>query len=282
MVHSLVAAAIRKAPILSGLVKRIDQLVAENDDLRRQLQLTMASPPVEAPPQVQSSEPGFDHVKAQEYEMHHAEQWIRENADWVWPLFDNAKGGAREVHDIVFKEFFAGDRSVWEEFAQWLDGKALLDVGSGPVPTPSVWQWPARRYVIDPLAAEYDRVVRQLFGRSWFEGVTLFPEAAEHNVVDLNGKIDGAVYCRNCLDHCAEPYLVLSNLARYAAPGSALLLWTDLFHLDGPDAGHSNITKDKNGFRRLIENLGFKIIRESPEALGRPTVNFGCFAVKLG
>jgi hypothetical protein len=280
VVHSLVAATARRTPFFSRLFKRIDQLAVENNDLRRQLQLALeehhAGPSTQSP----SGHRAFDHAKAQEYEMRHAEQWLRENADWVWPLFDSARAGARDVHEIVFQEFFAGSRPLWEQFAHSLDGKALLDVGSGPVPAPSLWPWPARRYVIDPLAGEYDRVVRHIFGRSWFEGITLFAEPAEHNVVELNGKIDGAVYCRNCLDHCAEPYLVLSNLASYAAPGSALLLWTDLFHLDGPDAGHSNITPDRIGFRRLIENLGFTIIRETPEALGRNTINFGCFAIK--
>jgi hypothetical protein len=255
VIRSLVKAAARRSPIVSRLFNRQIQQVAGGNR-------------------------AFDHTKAQEYELRHAEQWVRENADWIWPLFDKARAGAREAHEIVLQEFFAGDRSLWDQFANSLDGKALLDVGSGPVPIPSLWPWPARRYVIDPLAAEYDRVIRQLSGRSWFEGITLFAEAAEHNVADLNGKIDGAVYCRNCLDHCAEPYLVLSNLASYAAPGSALLLWTDLLHHDGPDEGHSNITADRNGFRRLVENLGFAIVREVPEAAGRATDNFGCFAVK--
>ena len=280
MVHPFVAAAARRTPILSRLIKRIDHLTVENNDLRREIQLALQNPGAAPPTQAPNGHRVFDHAKAQDYEMSHAEQWIRENANWVWPLFDNAKAGAREIHEIVLQEFFASDRSLWEQFARSLDGKVLLDVGSGPVPAPSFWPWPARRYVIDPLAGEYDRFVRQLFGRSWFEGITLLHDAAEHNVADLNGKVDGAVYCRNCLDHCAEPYLVLSNLASYAAPGSALLLWTDLFHIHGPDAGHSNITKDRDGFRRLVENLGFMIVREVPEAMGRDTINFGCFAVK--
>jgi hypothetical protein len=222
----------------------------------------------------------FDHARAQEYEMEHTLRWVRENADWVWPLVDEASAGKRDVHDILLNEFFGGNRENWEVFAKHLDGRALLDIGSGPVPMPALWQWPKKRVVIDPLADGYHAAVMKMFGRSWWDGISRHSSAAETFHKDLDGQIDGAIVCRNCLDHCAEPYLILSNIASYAAPGCALLLWSDLYHIEGHDDGHTDITRDQAGFRRLVENLGFEIVRETPEQEGRGTIQFGCFAVK--
>jgi hypothetical protein len=179
-------------------------------------------------------------------------------------MIERAKAGAREVHSVTLHEFFAGDPRLWEDFAASLEAKALLDVGGGPIPTPALWRWPAPRRVLDPLANDYKRLADAI-DPTWFEGIELHQGTAETFLPDLEGAIDGAIVCRNCLDHCAEPYLVLSNIASYAAPACALLLWSDLFHLHGHDEGHADTTRDKAGFRRLVRNLGFDIAREVPE-----------------
>jgi hypothetical protein len=222
----------------------------------------------------------FDHARAQAYEMEHTLRWVRENANWVWPRIDAASAGKRDIHNILLEEFFIGNHEEWEVFSKHLEGRAILDIGSGPVPMPALWQWAERRVVIDPLADSYDAAIRTMFGRSWWEGILRYATAAEVFHGDLSGQIDGAIICRNCLDHCAEPYLILSNIASYAAPGCALLLWSDLYHIDGHDHGHTDITRDKSGFKRLVENLGFKVLRETPYQEGRGTIQFGCFAVK--
>ena len=222
----------------------------------------------------------FDHTRAQQYEMEHTLRWVQENSEWVWPLIDEASEGKRDVHDVLLKEFFNGDPNEWETFSKHLEGRTLLDIGSGPVPAPALWQWAGRRIVIDPLADGYDTAVKKMFGRSWWDGISRHATAAEVFHQELQGQVDGAIICRNCLDHCAEPYLILSNIASYAAPGCALLLWSDLYHIDGHDHGHTDITRDRPGFRRLIENLGFEVIRETPHQEGRGTIQFGCFAVR--
>src|SRR5207302_10245020 len=193
----------------------------------------------------------------------------------VWPLVEKANSGIWQVHEIVLNEFFAGDRLVWDQFVHSVRGRVILDVGSGPVPIPALWPSGSQNHVIDPLAEAYDAGLRKHFGRSWFDGMVLHSVNAECNLAELNGKIDGAIVCRNCLDHCAEPYLVLANLASYAASGCHLLLWTDLHHPGGRDQGHRNITADVEGFRRLVENLGFYIQRETPESSDRKAVSFG-------
>lgn len=254
-----------KVPLISRVTARLDAVRDESAALRASL----------APAQS-----NFDHKAAQYYEITFAERWLRENGDWVWDAVNRAQSGERYLQELILAEFFAKDRTVWEQFSHSLDGKAVLDIGTGPVPAHACWPYAGRKFVIDPLASEYDRLCKAMFGRSWFDGMRLYSVDAEHWVPDLRGAIDGAIVCRNCLDHCREPYLILSNIAAYAAPGCALMFWTDLFHLDGHDHGHTDITRDRDGIRRMVENLGFEIVREVPDSPARGTIQFGCFALK--
>lgn len=167
-----------------------------------------------------------------------------------------------------------------QSFFAAISGKALLDIGGGPVPAAMFWKCQSRSIVIDPLYDRYSEAVARLFPNNWWTGIEKHPVKAEQFVPELSHAIDGAIICRNCLDHCAEPYLILSNIASYAAPDCLLLLWSDLFHLKGHDHGHRNITMDKIGFARLVDNLGFEIIRETTDHKNRGTIEFGCVARK--
>src|SRR5581483_3568069 len=95
----------------------------------------------------------------------------------------------------------------------------------------------------------------------------------------LAGRIDGAILCRNMLDHTPRWAFVLGNIAAYAAVGCKLLLWTDLDHLGTADEGHYDITNDSASFKRLVEALGFRVIRE--HSAERAELNWGCFAEKV-
>ncbi len=96
---------------------------------------------------------------------------------------------------------------------------------------------------------------------------------------ELENQIDGVIVCRNTLDHGEYPYKVLDNIGKYAKRGCYLLLWTDLYHTGGHDAGHRNITNDRDAFRDYIVKLGFRIIRGFAKT-GRDTINYGCTAIK--
>ena len=73
---------------------------------------------------------------------------------------------------------------------------------------------------------------------------------------------------------------VLENIARYAAPGCYLLLWTDLYHPGGHDEGHRDITRDPAKFTRKLCELGFTIEYATPKKDGRNTIHYGCRARK--
>ena len=86
-----------------------------------------------------------------------------------------------------------------------------------------------------------------------------------------------------CIRDSHSPHwiFILSNIAAYMRPGSYLLIWNDIFHIDGCDEGHYDITEDVDSFKRLIVNLGFQIEREFSYALTqRNTINYGVMARK--
>jgi hypothetical protein len=81
------------------------------------------------------------------------------------------------------------------------------------------------------------------------------------------------------LDHTPNWPFVLSNISAYAMSGCHLLCWTDLYHRGSADEGHYDITPDKDSFRRLINQLGFRIIREYSDKM-RKEMNLGFIAIK--
>jgi len=226
----------------------------------------------------------FDHAVAQRYEFRHNDLWLREHSEAVWDLIQEAQAGRRdatgELNQLFLSQFFAGDLGRWTEFVDFIAGRTVLDIGGGPLPVMAFWPWAGRRIALDPLASEYSRSAANVTGRGWFDEFTVIDQPAEQFIPSLRGAVEGAIVCRNALDHTSEPYLILSNIASYASPGCRLLLWTDLHHVGARDAGHSDITKDREGFARLIENIGFDIETETPTDDGRGTIEFGCVAIK--
>src|SRR5262249_61922187 len=83
---------------------------------------------------------------------------------------------------------------------------------------------------------------------------------AEQIVEPLRGLVDGCIVSRNALDHMADPLAALEAIGAYAAPGCYLLLWCDIWHADGGDVGHRNITRSPSGLDRMLGGLGFEIV----------------------
>lgn len=225
----------------------------------------------------------FDFKQAQDYELQHSYQWIQENFENLFSQIEAAET-AQDFwpgpENLVVKEFFAGSHSDWQEFASFIEDKTSLEVGAGPCGALAIWWWGKRRIIVDPLAAEHKRISLELFRKTWFgDNVELYSQPAEQLIPELVGKVDGAVICRNALDHAEDPMVILDNISAYAKHGCYLLLWTDLWHLKGHDRGHRNITKDKLAIEKKLKAIGFEILYAFSDARADgSSIEYGCLA----
>lgn len=182
-------------------------------------------------------------------------------------------------NDLMFYEFFNNSKENWINFTKHINDKVCLDIGPCILSPLVSWDIASKRYLIEPL---YKRVYEwQLnnLGKSVFEDLICYGHAAEIPIPELIGKVNGAILCRNILDHTPNWKSILSLISRYATKDCRFLLWTDLDHKGNADIGHYDITKDIEYFKNLIKNLGFKIVREYQD-LHRDTINYGCFSIK--
>jgi len=221
--------------------------------------------------------PQWSHRSAQQYEAAHVLAWIGSDAG---EHVERLRRKVATPHPLLLAQFFQNDHDVWREFAEHIRGKTVLDVGCGPIPFVSFLPSEALAIAIDPLINTYDAEMRRVHGISPFANVRPYAQPAEVFIPELEGRVDGAIFCRNALDHLEFPAIVLSNLAGYAAPGCRLLLWTDVVHDKGGDAGHHSIANDVASFARLVRNLGFDVERLTPAAPNRSALEWGCVAVK--
>ena len=99
------------------------------------------------------------------------------------------------------------------------DGKQvnILDVGAGPL-TRLGKHWPGRQVnitAVDPLAEEYDRILKKYNIEPPIRTVKASAEALHKlfppNYFDL-------VYARNCIDHCFNAKLAIREMLRVAKP----------------------------------------------------------------
>lgn len=180
----------------------------------------------------------------------------------------------------LITEFFAGSNLEYENFLEDIKGKSCLDIGpciSSPL---SQWDHTGESFIIEPLIDKVEKWQIEEFGFSFFDGLHTINAPAEYTQEKLIGKIDGAIFCRNCIDHSPLWPFILGNIARYASQNCYLLLWTDLDHGSEADEGHYDIVKEPQLFKNLIESFGFDIIHEYSD-LKREGVNWGCLAKKL-
>lgn len=179
--------------------------------------------------------------------------------------------------------FFGGERALFDSFAEHVRDRRCLEIGSGPFGYLSPCYWIKKRIVIDPLIDRYREHQLATAGRTlWTPEIDTYALPAEQIVPELRGAIDGAVICQNALDHGEDPLAVLNAISEYAASGCYFLFWTDIWHIDGTDIGHRNITKSTGIMPKLMDGLGFDILRlgrtvRSPDA---KAIEFGCLARK--
>lgn len=154
-----------------------------------------------------------------------------------------------------------------------------MDIGPCVFSPLAVWDMCSKRIAIEPLGTPISEWQRAQLGSSTFDDLILEPCGADVFLPNYENAIDGAIFCRNMLDHTPHWPFVLGNISRYAKAGSSLLLWCDIFHYGLADEGHFEITEDETAFRRLIESLGFEI--EYEFSIGaRAQKNYGVRARK--
>jgi len=230
---------------------------------------------------------------AQTYELACNNDFVEKNIDCI-NVFKKLFGDIKEfkkngyITDIskgfswqtIIEEFFKGSVSDFYEFIEKIKYKNNLEIGSGPCGLLNSLYWIEKRNIIEPLIKEYKQKQIELYGETLFDNsINLYSQPAEIIIQELINNIDGVIICRNCLDHTQDWKIIVENISKYAALGSYLLLWTDLFHI-GTDAGHFNITKDKKYFIEYVQNLGYEIINEW-EMSQRQGVNIGFIAIKI-
>lgn len=218
----------------------------------------------------------FDHSKAQIYEINYASKWLDNNFERVYEDVSDKKKQKHVISDEFFKNYY-----LWDKFVKYIENKTCLEIGSGPAGALIRWYWAKKRIIIDPLALEYKRLSIEKFGKSLFtDDMILYSQNAEIYIPSLQDKINGAIVCRNVLDHCENPISVIRNMSKYAKSGCYLLLWSDIYHNKGHNEGHTNITKSKTELENIIKKNNFEI--QYKFSLGkRDAINYGCVAKKI-
>jgi hypothetical protein len=224
---------------------------------------------------------GFNHSLAQWYERMSARGTNRRAfLDVYGAIADNERCGG--LWHSANDQWFCGDQALFARFVEHVRPRASMEIGSGPFGYLVPCYWMRRRIVIDPLVDEYRSYQMRCFGKTlWVSQIETYAQPAEEVQPDLVGKIDGCIVSRNALDHMADPLAALQAVAEYAAAGCYLLLWTDIWHHDGGDVGHRNITHNKAAFEALLVGLGFDLLKRGAalrESQG--FVEYGCIAVK--
>lgn len=219
---------------------------------------------------------------SQQYELNSAINFMKSphfislHSDLKAGKYDASKGGCFE---LVLKEFFDGNSSVWKEFVKTITGKRCMDIGPCVMSPIAAWDVASERITIEPLYEEIDKWQKVNLGWSCFYGMKCHAVPAEKFIPEYADKIDGVIYCRNMLDHTNNWPFVLANISEYAASNCTLMLWTDLYHDGLADEGHYEITPNDENFRRLLRQLGFIINKEFKDE-NRKELNYGCIAIK--
>src|SRR5579863_8811044 len=170
---------------------------------------------------------------AQQYELDHAYGFMSEQ--FFVELFAQFQRGEMQtskgyMNDLLVREFFENAPHLFHDFLSAIQGKACLDIGPCVFSPLLTWDGIGEAYAIEPLGESVRDWQRKRFGNSAFDRLNLKSIGADVFLPDLAGRIDGAIHCRNMLDHTPNWPFVLANISAYAAPGCHFLFWTDIDH----------------------------------------------------
>ena len=204
---------------------------------------------------------GFHHHSAQTYEMLSARGTMRRDFAQLYADWERARA-AGSLWQSAGDQWFRGNEELWAGFIEHVRDRTNLEIGAGPFGYLAPCYWMKRRVVIDPLIDKYRAYQLERFGKTfWTPDIETHAVPAEQIVEPLRGAVDGCIVSRNALDHMEDPLAALATIAEYAARGCYLLLWTDIWHLDGGDVGHRNITKSTSAMDKILDGLGFTIVQ---------------------
>jgi hypothetical protein len=208
---------------------------------------------------------GFNHRSAQQYENLSARGTMRRTFPEVYAAWEREKAQGGLWHGAD-DQWFLGNAGLWTTFLEHVRDRKNLEIGSGPFGYLAPCHWMKRRIVIDPLIDKYRAYQIKHFGKTfWTADIETHAVPAEQVVEELRGAIDGCIVSRNALDHMADPLAALEMIGEYAAPGCYLLLSTDIWHMDGGDVGHRNITRSAAVLDGLLNGLGFDILQNGAD-----------------
>jgi hypothetical protein len=218
--------------------------------------LEQASPPVGVP----KEPPAKTWERSQEYELDHAYGFMSE--PFFVDLFARFQRGEMQtsngyLNELLVHEFFEDNPQLFRDFLSAIQGKACLDIGPCVFSPLLTWDGIGEAYAIEPLGDSVREWQRKRFGGSAFDNMNLKSIGADVFLEELASRIDGAIHCRNMLDHTPNWPFVLANISAYAAPGCHFLFWTDIDHGGTADEGHYDICPQSSSIKRLIEQLGF-------------------------
>jgi hypothetical protein len=204
---------------------------------------------------------GFNHRAAQTYEMLSAQGTMQRDFPQVYANWERARA-AGSLWQSADDQWFLGNADLWKAFVEHVRDRTNLEIGSGPFGYLAPCYWMKRRIVIDPLIDDYRVYQMEHFGKTfWTPEIETHAVPAEQLVEPLRGAVDGCIVSRNALDHMEDPLAALEAIGAYAASGCYLLLWSDIWHHDGGDVGHRNITKSSGVLDNMLGGLGFDIVQ---------------------
>jgi hypothetical protein len=224
---------------------------------------------------------GFNHSLAQWYERASARGTARRAFSDVFNAVE-----ANKVHGGLWispnDQWLCGDEALFTRFVEHVRPRTSMEIGSGPFGYLAQCYWMKRRVVIDPSVDEYRSYQMKRFGKTlWTPDIETYAAPAEQTIKSLVGQVDGCIVSRNALDHMDDPIAALQAMSEYAVSGCYLLLWTDIWHFDGGDVGHRNITRSRSAFEALLNGLGFDVLKHcAPLREPREFVEYGCIAIK--
>jgi len=204
---------------------------------------------------------GFNHRAAQTYERLSAQGSMRRDFPQVYANWERERA-AGGLWQSGGDQWFLGNEDLWTTFVAHVRERTNLEIGSGPFGYLAPCYWMKRRIVIDPLVDKYRAYQLKRFGKTfWTADIETHAVPAEQVVEPLRGAVDGCIVSRNALDHMEDPLAALEAVCAYAAPGCYLLLWSDIWHRDGGDVGHRNITRSTTVLDKMLDGLGFAIVQ---------------------
>jgi hypothetical protein len=230
---------------------------------------------------------GFNHAAAQKFELDFGVYYMKEKGQFAsayasWEQAKQEGAGSATAYERInsHHDNFFRDKAEFDAFCEKTKGKRCMEIGSATEGVLVLMPWIKDRILIDPLIIKYRDAQLEHAGKTFLVDIDLRGQIAETVIPEYVGTVDGAIVCRNTLDHTADPWTIIENMATYAAPGCALLLWSDIWLLRPVDVGHRNITKNPQEMEDKLKALGFDIVRTLPHIEDRPTIQYGCVAVK--